>query len=157
MKIIPVHTNKSERVEHWPQIEAIAKELKEFATNGPFVGPNYKSCYALHHAQVEEKPLNFFCLSEQGAKILEFPHWCIINPEILTKSIPFRPLEGCMSWPFRKEAKKDRYMSIVAKFQYPKRKLLSYELATVEVQLNGLMAHVFQHEYDHGQGKTIHS
>lgn len=158
MKIIPVHNHKSLPVESWKQIKKDAKELRAFATNGPFIGPNFRACYALHHSQVSDNPLNFFALSEKAEKLLDFPHWCIVNPEIISGTFSYRPLEGCMSWPFRNPKKVDRYAVIRVKFQHPKFNPLKLrlELKTVEKAVEKLTAQVFQHEADHGKGKTIH-
>ncbi len=160
MKIIPVHHNKSRPVESWGQIKEIAERLRIYASNGPFEGPNFRACFALHHSQVEEQPYNFFVLSDSIPKGTEvkFPYWCIVNPEVMSGTMPFRPMEGCMSWPFRKEAKKDRFLVVLARFQYPKFNPLKFrtELVTVEAPLEKLTAHIFQHEADHGRGITIH-
>ena len=159
MKIIPVGERKfSLPVKNWRQIRKQAKELRAFATEGPFPGPNFKACYALHHSQVEEKSFNFFVLSEKAEKLLDFPHWCIINPEIIAGTFPYRPLEGCMSWPFRKASKVDRYAVVRVRFQYPRFNplKLGIELKTIEKGLEKLAAQVFQHETDHGKGRTIH-
>lgn len=156
MKIIPVHSNRAQIVQVWPEISKAAKELREFATKGPFSG-EHTGCYALHHAQVEEKPFNFFALSEEGSKQTGFPHWCIINPEIVLKTHEFRPFEGCMSYPHKKQKKVDRFLDLTVRFQYPRFTITGYKLADFEGELHGLEAHIFQHEYDHGQGKTIFS
>jgi peptide deformylase len=148
MEIIPVHHNKSLEATSWAFIKDIAYEMRELA-NGEFAG-EHKSAAALHHAQVSDTPYNFFVLSDSGIAALSkntFPHWCIMNPRIIALDGFYRPLEGCMSWPHRKQKKVDRFFKAHVAFDYPGGKK--------EMVLDGLAAEIFQHEYDHGQGKTI--
>lgn len=170
MKIVPVHHNISAPVNSWAEIKKTAEELRAFANNGPFLG-EHKACYALHHSQVEEHPFNFFAMSDKAQEILgdfKFPHWCIINPKItplekagelfssakISTPFPetFRVFEGCMSWPFRKHKKVVRDGHIFASFQIPG----VLGLKTINCELFGLTAQIFQHECDHGRGKTIY-
>lgn len=154
MTLIPVHHNISSPVTSWGEIKKIAYELRDLAS-GTFSG-EHKECYALHHAQVSDAPLNFFCLSKKGEEILKFPSWCIINPEIVRGSHPFRPSEGCMSWPHRKMQKVDRMRIVLVHFKYPVFGYFGTTLQEFTGELFELEAHVFQHETDHGRGKTIH-
>lgn len=159
MEIIPVHHTVSLPVTDYGQIRAEAEALRIYASTGAFSGEHSK-CYALHHSQVAENPYNFFCISKTAEKMegMKFPHWCIINPEILAVSVPIRYFEGCMSWPHRKAKKVDRYATVMAKFQCPEKRLgglLGFHLKQYEIPLYGVMAHIFQHEFDHGKGKTI--
>ena len=60
--------------------------------------------------------------------------------------------EGCMSFPHRKAIKKERYHTITVRYEYLD-KHNKKRLVTEEVE--GLKAHIFQHELDHMEGKNI--
>lgn len=64
--------------------------------------------------------------------------------------------EGCMSFPERK-AKKNvkRYYTIKVRYQYYKKWLFFKKLYTFEGEVEGLKAHIFQHEIDHFNAENI--
>ena len=57
--------------------------------------------------------------------------------------------EGCMSFPFRKPKKVERFVAVKVWYQNEKLELIT-------TTLEGPAAHVFQHETDHGAGKNIY-
>lgn len=164
------------------EAEALQDFLDE--TNGHFPG-QFNTCFALHHCQVSEEPYSFFVLAkkwvkgkdvEEGtpAKAL-WPSRVIINPRILEAasmierevstinavgvkeklkrmvSNIIRVDEACMSFPHRKEKKMDRFYRIQVQYQIPG--ILG--LRTKKEWIEGIRAHVFQHEFDHDQGRNI--
>jgi len=64
--------------------------------------------------------------------------------------------EGCMSFPHRQERTTSRYYRIKVRYQYPKTILGITFLRTKTEWVEGLKAHIFQHEIDHAQAKNIH-
>ena len=68
----------------------------------------------------------------------------IINPEILSGIGEEKDTEGCLSFP-NLWLKVNRYKTIKVRYQ-----IITGE--TVEEEMSGLMARVFQHEYDHLTG-----
>lgn len=64
----------------------------------------------------------------------------------------FRPMDACMSYPYRKPKKVDRFLKITVKYQVA----IDGNLVDREEQVEGLKAHIFQHEVDHHNGIDIH-
>lgn len=156
LKIILPHRAKSVPVPDWNTIRELAEELRELA-NGKFQG-QHTGAVALHYSQVCDKdPWNFFVLSREGEQLTEFKSWCIVNPVIfsLDTRTKFQAREGCMSFPFRNNAKVRRYSEIVATYDY--KPLLGGDNALINrsTLLTGFTAQVFQHESDHAKGKSI--
>ena len=113
-----------------------------------------------------------------------FPHRVIINPEILETPTHFEKMmpkqdfaknpdksinigysqemqklgneidlkEACMTFPNRTKKYVRRYFRIKVRYQIP---VLGF-LVTRTHWIEGLKAHIYQHEFDHGQGKTIY-
>ena len=69
--------------------------------------------------------------------------WARYN-KMPTEYISQEELEGCMSFPFRKPKKVERYVRIKVSYN---------DTTTI---LEGQAAHIFQHEVDHGFGKNIY-
>ena len=61
--------------------------------------------------------------------------------------------EACMSFPHRSPKKCDRFSIITVRYQIPKA-LGGFK--TIEEKVEGLKAHIFQHETDHSNGKNIY-
>ena len=57
--------------------------------------------------------------------------------------------EGCMSFPFRKPKKVDRFVSVKVSY-------VNEKFEPVTTTLDGPAGHIFQHEVDHGLGKNIY-
>jgi len=64
--------------------------------------------------------------------------------------------EGCMSFPHRTERNMKRKYRIKVRYQYLKKGWLGQKVETFEGWVEGLKAHVIQHETDHFVGKNIH-
>lgn len=64
--------------------------------------------------------------------------------------------EGCMSFPLRSERNVARKFRIKVRYQWLKRGLLGTKVETFEGYVEGLKAHIFQHECDHFATKNIH-
>lgn len=60
--------------------------------------------------------------------------------------------EACMSFPFRKERKMDRFYSIRVSYQYINQK---GKVKDFTGWVNGLKAHILQHEFDHFNAQNI--
>lgn len=60
--------------------------------------------------------------------------------------------EACMTFPDRTQKYVRRYFRIKVRYQIP---ILGF-LYTKTEWIEGLQAHIFQHEFDHGQGDTIY-
>lgn len=81
-----------------------------------------------------------------------------VGIEMVDKEIPntIEVPEGCMSFPNRKERNMKRYYTIKVRYQYLKKGLLGTKVETFEGWVEGLKAHIIQHETDHFDGKNIH-
>lgn len=149
MEIVKLTNQKSSYVNKWEEIKDEAEKLVEF------IGTCRKGVIALHHTQVTtDNPKNFFVLTEKLPKEIHdtFESRIIINPEILSKKTPMMVREGCASFPFKSDKGKGvtRYMEIEVTYNIPS------GLKKITKTLVGFAAQIFQHEYDHGQGRNIY-
>lgn len=64
--------------------------------------------------------------------------------------------EGCMSFPHRAERNMERKYRIKVRYQWLKKGLLGQKVETFEGWVEGLKAHIIQHETDHFNAKNIH-
>lgn len=64
--------------------------------------------------------------------------------------------EGCMSFPQRSERNMDRKYRIRVRYQYLAQGMLGEKAKTFEGWVEGLKAHIIQHECEHFEGKNIH-
>lgn len=155
MQIIrPCHNIPAEQVKNWKEIKKEALELRKFIKK-PEVEGYYKAAYAISHAQVSNKPKNFFVLSEVTAdrKLIKmFGSWCIINLKIVQFGDPVYWKEACMSFPFRIERRVDRMNKITVKYRVP----FFFWSRPVVRKFEGLPAFICQHETEHGAGKNIY-
>jgi peptide deformylase len=150
-------------------IETIIPEMKEminFILKRKFIIPGSLNteCLALTQPQISRSPLRFFVLNTDHKDLLhEFRGICVVNPKIVSKNKLSRVLEreGCLSFPFRPMIKVKRYNEIVVSYDIisVKNDLLGKpQLAIGPVKdhpLSGLAARVFQHEFEHLNGKSI--
>ncbi len=152
MKIIlPLSKNHSIKVSSWSEIKKEALEIREFMKTNTFQG-NWSSARAIAHVQVEaENPKRFFVVHDEYVKTLG--HWCIVNARILTRDIPCTFEEGCMSFPFRKSKKVQRYNDIKVEYYIP---FLDVHLIKKTKVLTDIEAYIFQHEIDHANGVNIY-
>lgn len=179
MEIIKNHYAISKPVRRWSEIKAEAERMKAFCGAGQFKGL-YNSAYAIAHTQVCDKPMSFFIVTEGNyGKIKDgklFESWVIINPKIL-KAPLYKPTnsylatghtpydgeiinrvpnsiecqEACMSFPFRKTKRITRYDVIEVSYQIPG----FFGLKTIKRTLSGFPSEIFQHEFDHTEGRNI--
>lgn len=167
MQIVKNHYTPGKKVESYKEIAEIVKEMIPFVNNGVPKG-NYDKAFAIAHNQVSEKPFAMFVFSDDAAIEQKWPAQAIINPEIVgalpkidigTKEKPdvrsnvVEYSEGCFSFPFRQPKKVRRFYRIKVRYQI-KGKL--WGLKDIEEELEGLKAHIFQHEFQHTQGKNIY-
>ncbi len=169
MQIVQNHYTPGKKVENYKEIAEIAKEMIAFTNNGVPKG-NYDKAYAIAHNQVSEKPFAMFVFSDSAMKEQKWPAQVIINPQIVgalptiqvgvdDKGKPdmrqnvVEYSEGCFSFPFRQPKKVKRFFKIKVKYQI-KGKL--WGMKTIEEEIEGLKAHIFQHEFQHTQGKNIY-
>ncbi len=98
----------------------------------------YSGGLAVAHCQVDNQdPMRFFVTKEE----------VYVNPKILEKINKVKTREGCLSFSTRAEKKLHRYNIIVVQHG------LDEKIETIE----GKLAHVFQHEIEHFQGKDIYN
>jgi len=151
MKIIRPLTNiVSEKVKSWKEIRNEALELQEFLRAKDFDG-YWEDAYAISHVQVSTTPKKFFVLNDSMVKT--FGHWCVINLKITRKSIPCTFPEGCMSFPFRKTKRVNRFNKIRVRYWVP---VFDLFLIPKWKTLTGMSAFIAQHEYDHSNGINIY-
>lgn len=173
MEIVPIHYKVSEPVRKYFEIEDDAANMMQMLDVRGFRG-HHAAGYALAHCQVSENPRNFFVLDRALIEDGSFEDRVIINPRILKaplyeeKRKPTdlekvlgmnrRPNykeyeEGCLSFPFRKGKRLNRFNRIKVTYQV-KGGWFGFKRRTR--WLDGLASQVFQHEYDHCQGKNIY-
>ena len=109
--------------------------------------------------QAPSVALNYFVLDKSlkglGSHI-------IINPKIVSKELTSicDSKEACMSYPYKREKRVDRYLAIRVEYQIIKRVwYLGFmrTLVTERRKMGGMPAIVFQHEVQHlTDGKTIY-
>lgn len=163
MHIIPIQFEKSLPVSNWQAIVEDATEMARIIDerdiryeDGRFYTGN---ALALHHMQVNEKPFNFFVVTSLiGEQILnELGSRFIVNPkiDILMAESVSRVEEGCVSFPYKKAIKKERAYVCGVTYQVPDAGEKG-GLRTVQKQVAGLVAQMFQHECDHANGVNLY-
>jgi peptide deformylase len=174
MEIIKVHYSVSKPVKNYNEIKDEAKTLVDFIDFGRFEG-FYNKAYAIAHTQVSETPYAFFVVARECIIEKMFNSRVIINPEILEAPTMKKIIAGkreaevpnaieydepCMSFPFRKPKKLNRYDKIKVRYQIPInfwiKKDWVLKLKTIEEEVSGIKSEIFQHEFDHCQGKNIY-
>lgn len=175
MQIIPIHYKISKPVEKYKEIKKEADEMRRFIVLGQFKG-YYNKAYAIAHAQVSETPYAFFVVSPEVMKEKMFAYDIIINPEILEAPL-YKKLAGhlyqgksehdgrelkipnyveyqepCLSMPYRKPKRINRYDIIKVRYQVQG---ILFGLKTVEAELSGIASEIFQCMYDFTLGKNI--
>lgn len=173
MEIVKNHFTPSRRVDEYSQIAEIVDEMIPFVDKGIKKG-EYQSAFAVSHAQVSDKPWNFFVVasgyvSKPWKKGNYWPAHAIINPQILEADdkIEIGKLpdgkpdirqnvrtyqEACFSFPFRKPKNVRRYYKIKVRYQIKG----FFGLKTITEEIEGLRAHIFQHEFMHSIGENIY-
>jgi peptide deformylase len=179
MEIIKIHYKISKPVAAFKEIKNEAQELVAFIDRGRYKG-FYNKAFAIAHCQVSETPYAFFVVSADVINEKMFEDRVIINPEIteaplykeiksseekaqaklpeglkaakiqIPNAIEYQ--EPCMSFPFRTPKRITRYD--VIKVKYQTHGLLGFK--THEAELKGIASEIYQHEFDHLQGKNIY-
>jgi len=132
------------------RVVADAKVLYEicFHENGLF-----KNAFAMASPQIDDKdPLNFFVTNEA---------LIVINPKITRHSnYLVKSKEGCMTFPNNLPIEVDRRQKIEVEYLTimtdPKDSSKFTFSSTIKEKLSGRSSWIFQHEYDHCQGKLIY-
>jgi peptide deformylase len=177
MEICKIHYKVSKPVAGYKEIKAEAEALRRFIVLGKFKG-YYNKAFAIVHCQVSETPFAFFVCAPECVKEKMFVDDVIINPQIVEakthieimgdkiKGAPKELLdkaitvpntieyqEPCMSFPFRTPKKVVRFNKIKVQYQVAG---FFGGLKTIKADLQGIASEIFQHEYDHTQGKNIY-
>lgn len=158
MKVIPIHYEKALPVGNWLAIEKEAKEIAAFI-DGKDYGDYKQGIFALHACQVNPKPFNYFVLNEEavGKEVIEsLGSRFIVNPKIINFNTAFLVpmLEGCVSFPWRKQRYVDRYFMVDVEFEVPDQAEKN-GLRKVQKNVERVLAQIFQHEIDHGNAINI--
>jgi len=142
-RMIPPHKTLSREVtkEDLPRVIKDAKDMLElcYIPMGPYSGGK-----ALAHPQIDDKdPLAFFVLNSG---------MIIINPKVVNHTeAPVDKEEGCLTYPMNPMKIVKRYNKVTVQFQT----IFTDEhggygmTAIREDNLNGPIAHIFQHEVSH--------
>ena len=152
-RLVPPHKKESRLVIE-EDVERVVEETKILHAICFESFGMYHGAYAMHHSQIDDKdPLNFFVTAER--KI-------IINP-VIKRHVNYTvdSKEGCVTYPGRDQAVVQRWHKIDVEYvtimtdpdNSEKFKLSS----VIEESWSGFDAKVFQHEFDHGNAKYIHS
>lgn len=140
-------------VRTYAEIKEIAKKMVKRIRAGKFPG-RWSEAYALTHSQVvnEGGVKRFFVVNRNDEIIGKvFRHDVIVNPVIVGRSEEMvKFYDACMSVPNRKPQKIRRHAWLRVKYQVP---LFGRWLRTVQEKVDGLKAHVFEHEIEHFEGK----
>jgi len=141
MKIIEAHRKISRKVKAKDMQLVMGLRNKMFMLCYEATG-SYQGGYAIVHSQVEqEDPLRFFITREGHT---------IINPKIVRhSSYTVESLEGCLSYPDRKQIKVKRYQKIEVEYY-------DIELKKKSKSISGREAFIWQHEINHMDGKYIY-
>jgi len=176
MQLIPIHYKISKPVSNYKEIAEDAEALRRFIVKGQLKG-YYNKAFVLAHAQVCETPMSFFVVAPEVVKEKMFADDVIINPEIV-ESQTYMELKGaeikgspetmkgnvfkipngieyqepCLSFPYRAPKRITRYNKIKVKYQIRS----FFGMKTIEADLQGIASQIFQHGYDHTQGKNIY-
>lgn len=173
VEIIKIHYKVSRPVARYQDIEPEVKGLLELVERD-------NKAYAIAHAQVSETPYTFFVLAKRftEGKDKMFESQIIMNPKILEAPLyqtPINPIymgtsekdaklvsqipnaldyrEGCMSFPYKGLKRVRRYDQLKVQYQVKGR---LWGLKTITRQIEGIASEVFQHEFDHCEGKNIY-
>lgn len=146
----------AKKVERFEQIREDARDMLVLLNADNFSG-KYPDGFALGHAQVSEKPLQFFVTHRSWKDTL--PE-IIINARIIEKMQPEDFKEACLSFPFRDPIWKKRYWRIEVEYDVPSWTThlpLASGLKHEQQTFDGIAAIIFQHEIDHFRGINIYN
>lgn len=141
-----------------PRVLKEAEEITRMIEAKNFGGLHKEAVAIAANQVVADDPLNYFVLDK---KITGMGSHIIVNPKIVSRELNTLcdSKEGCMTYPWKKEKRVDRYLAIRVEYQLIKRTLISgfsRTLVTERRKMGGMPAIVFQHEVQHlTDGKTI--
>ena len=152
MQLVKLDRAISKPVKRWSEISVIVKEMQQFIATNKWQG-NWNDPYCLAHCQVSNDHYAFFVVNPKyvGKKSV-FQHPVVINPKIVEMIEPAKRMkEACMSYPFRTAKNVQRSPHI--KVEYQVKGL--FGLKTIQQEVGGIVAQIFQHETDHMHGHDI--
>lgn len=116
----------------------------------------YRDGFALSHAQVSEKPFNFFVTHRSFRDTMPD---IICNLKILERIEPYTVPEACLSYPHRPPIKLKRFWRVIVEYDEPTQYLGWHPggLKTEQRAFDGLVAQMLQHEFDHAHGTNIYA
>lgn len=158
MKLLPkLPKIGAKKVENFSQIREDARDMLLFLNGDNFQG-KYRDGFALSHAQISEKPLQFFVTHRSWSAAGTMPE-IIINARIVEKMQrePFR--EACLSYPFRDAIWKQRYWRIEVEYDVPSWYAglpFSNGLKHEQQTFDGIAAIIFQHEIEHAHAVDMY-
>ena len=149
LHIVQPHRQPSKRVMNLQEIREDVDEMHKLILNMP----GKQEGYAIHHSQVSDKPFNFFVVHPKMQPLFQ-GYSLIVNPKILERSDPRGFAEKCLSYPFRGQKNTKRYyrMRIQCEVEHDLGGMLRLTILDVE----SIVAYIFQHEIEHAQGKFIY-
>lgn len=171
-----LNRNAAKPVSDYSEIERVAEQML-VRVAAPFHGAKYTAAFALAHSQVAMDHWAFFVLHpDLVEKEKLFPSSFIVNPQVLETPAVIKmtvqklgkepvkaiknmgPLpEACLSFPHRTEKGVMRFHKIKVSYQYPvPNGRGGWKFKSVTTWLDGLAAHIFQHETDHLRGINIY-
>lgn len=153
------------------QVANIEAPLKLFVVSTDFVGrdvpetkkQNMINCFfeaqAIWNAEILETPDHLMKMVPK--RKINKPAKGQVEVEIVQEETKVNNLitvpEACMSWCHRKARNKDRYHTIKVRYQYLDKNVLGMTVVkTFEGWVEGLKAHVLQHECEHFDGKNMY-
>lgn len=146
----------AKKVERFEQVRVDARDMLVLLNGDNFQG-KWRDGFALSHAQVSEKPFQFFVTHRSWKDVL--PE-IICNARIIDEMErePFR--EACLSYPHRDAISKQRYWRIVAEFDIPTWTSgvpFATGLKHEQQTFDGIAAIIFQHEIEHARGVDMYA
>lgn len=138
------------------QLFVVAKELHggketQKATNTNWFFP----ARAIFNMEIIEKPANV----KKNVPV-KTAHTDKVETSMEEHELPnvYEVKEACMSFPTRQDKYVRRFFRIKVRYQYLKKRAVlgGYKVETVEEWVEGLKAHVIQHETDHFKAKKIY-
>lgn len=149
LRIIAPHRQPSKTVTKLEDIREAVDEMHKLMQNLP----HGQEGYALHHSQVSDKPFNVFVIHPKIQPLFQ-GYSMICNPKILERSDPRGFSEKCLSYPFRgiKNTKRYYRMRIQCEVEHDLGGMLRLTILDVE----SIVAYIFQHEIEHARGAFIY-
>ena len=165
MFIIKPHKNKSRLAvdSDAMYIARQASEMMLLAAKIEHERKLFSAVYAVHHSQVNNKPIDFFILNPTNPIIASRyearDSFIVINPKIIKSTRhTIDSEESCLSFAGYAPTTVQRYNKITVEYQILVEQDDGEFLLSIARQENvgSILAKVFQHEIDHAQAKYIY-